>query len=128
MNISDIVNGFIIDNKSPFSINYDGSKLDATVTNKEKMTTTKYTTDLVPIKHEAFTRGTCGVVNKGYCHNNRACNNDGVCGSFETHYKQDGLNSRYRLCKSDVDPMLERNCVDRIMCNSKNECVPVFRL
>ena len=122
MSVNDFISGFLKPNHT-YDIKYDGQVLEAKVVDKDKAIATNYSTNFQTIKHEAFTQFKCGE-NTGYCNNHRACNKEGKCGSFETHFNQNEPNNKYRLCISAID----KNCIDKVICNNNSQCVPLFRV
>ena len=122
MSVNEIVNGFLKPYHH-FDIKYNGNTLTADVINKDKATSESYTTDFKQVKHEAFTKFNCGLDAGGYCNKGRACNDAGKCGDFQTHFKQDGINAKYRECTSTID----KNCIDRTFCTGMTNCIPLYR-
>lgn len=122
MSLNGIVTDFI-KSSNQFIINYDTKKLSIVTHNPTIVTTDKYETDFKPIKHEGFTKFKCGPENNGYCHIDRACNDEGACGSMQTHYKPDGKNVKYRSCGGPLD----KDCVERVYCDQNYNCTPLYR-
>jgi hypothetical protein len=123
MSINQIVNGFLRPNHT-FEMKYDGKIFTGKLTDKDRATSKNYTVDFKPVKHEAFVKFQCGAEKGGYCHANKACNDKGVCGPFSSHFNAKGKNAKYRSCLSAVD----KNCIENTICNTKQQCVPIFRV
>jgi hypothetical protein len=122
MSVTEIVTNFIKPSNN-FIISHTSKQLAILSYNPNKETTEKYETDFNTLRHEAFTKFKCGPESKGYCNIGRACNDEGVCGSMETHNKPNGKHTKYRSCNGPLDT----NCVSKVYCDQNYDCTPLYR-